>query len=95
MSASEDEQDRLRNNRRRQAYYRRRRTIQRLEREPNRVHTESMKVAELAALLEWNLHHLLMELSNGASVDHYQMARTAWECYAEIISRGETIRLLD
>ena len=95
MATSEDELRRIRNNQRRQAYYRRRRTIQRMEREGPALQLDRMSVAAVVATLEECLHQLLNEMALGASPEHYQMTRTAWDCYSEIISRGEVLRLLD
>lgn len=80
-------------NKRRQTYWRNRRTIDKLQREGSRVEVGRMSIPALWSILEEQLHHLLNELLDGNSPRLYEMSLIAWEAYAELMLRGDQLRL--
>lgn len=64
-----------------------------MAREGSNLAVERLSVDELWTNLERNLHGLNLELEELSSPRLYMMARTAWDCYAEIMVRGDQLQL--
>lgn len=87
------EVERVLSSKRRQAYWRNRRAVQRMTRLGSPTAVDRMTVTQLWGSLEGELLALLRELQDGSSPRLYAAARGAYDCYAEIMSRGDQLTL--
>lgn len=83
------------NAKRRQQYFARRRFIAGLDTKKPTVVVERMSTTALWSALERNLLDTLNFARDHSSVTLYGQARDAWECYAELMARGDQLRLFD
>ncbi len=80
-------------NDRRRAYYARRALVARLDAGKPSIVPERMSIDQLWTTLERSLTQLLVFARDHSSVDMYNDARNAYECYAEIMLRGDQLKL--
>lgn len=78
---------------RRQVYYRNRRQVEKMARQGSPLAVDRMLVGQLWVVLERDLVQLLRDLEGGSSPSLYGLARSVYDCYAEIMSRGEQLTL--